>query len=64
MVIITLSGPQGAGKTVLAEFIAEEIKNRTGVNCEVHKGGQRRGAEYDTVHVDMTPDMLNKIINR
>ncbi len=62
-VTITLNGPQGSGKTVLAEFIQRQLGSHLGVPCEVRKGGNPRGPEYDTVIVQTTPEALRAIAN-
>lgn len=61
-VIITLSGPQGSGKTVLAELIAKAVGSHTGVRPMVEKGSQGRGGpEYDRIVVNTTPEILREI---
>lgn len=64
MVTITISGPRGSGKTVLADFIAKQVGSHTGVPCEVQRGGNPRGPDYDTVRVDLTQDQLRDLATK
>lgn len=59
-VTIQLTGPQGSGKTVLANFIVRKLAH-FGVACEHTKGGDPRGPDHDTLVVHTTREALAKI---
>lgn len=56
---ITIAGPQGAGKTVLAGFIADQLTRRFGMTCIVKIG---QGAPFtDSVEVHTNTDTLAQV---
>lgn len=62
-VTITLSGPQGSGKTVLAEFIQRQLGTHGGVMVERHLGSQKALDEPDRIVVQTSHEILNRIAN-
>lgn len=60
---ITLSGPPGSGKTVLAEFIQRQLGTHGGVMVERHLGSQKDHDDPDRIVVQTSHDILNRLAN-
>lgn len=61
-VTIKITGAQGAGKTLLAEFIQRQLGTHN-IDSSLAKGGNPRGPDHDTITVDMTPDLRSRIVH-
>lgn len=60
-VTITLSGPQGSGKTVLAEFIQRQLGSHVGLTVERELGSQDSHMSPDRLTVETSPLALSRI---
>lgn len=61
-VTIRISGAQGAGKTLLAEFIKRQLGSHN-IDSTLEKGGNPRGPDHDTLTVEMDADTRARIVH-